>query len=292
MRISSFDEAVAHYNSVRPIRGARLSEDLRPMNERRRWWERIAKIDENKYVLLDGNWVWRNNNTDTWLKTCPIMWERKEDGDFITIRNHPNDSYGVSRYIFLQRFLPREMWFHYGSDGKHYVEYGGVNNFLAKFKGDFDAQTNGWVIEADHKIVFKNEDGKFIRANELQPKKVMRLDKEVDAHYSGKLREMWDWMGVVLPIMGEQLRANRDEYVKALTEKSSTYWRWDKNLKVDELRAILDDAEHPKRVALAVVLANVGDAVVDGRFAPQPDSFKKARNVVRRVADVYQTEMC
>jgi hypothetical protein len=140
--------------------------------------------------------------------------------------------------------------------------------------------------------VFKNEDGKFIRANELQPKKVMRIDKEVDAHYSGKLREMWDWMGVVLPIMGEQLRANRDDYVKALTEKSSTYWRWEKNLNVDEMRAILDDAEHPKRVALAVVLANVGDAVIDGRFAPQPDSFKKARIAVRRVADVYQTEMC
>jgi hypothetical protein len=140
--------------------------------------------------------------------------------------------------------------------------------------------------------VFKHDNGEFTRANELQPKKVMRLDKAVDAHYAQKLREMWDWMGVVLPIMGEQLRANRDDYVKTLTERSSSYWRWDKNLDSDELRAILDDAEHSKRVALAVVLANVGDAVIDGRFAPQPDSFKKARIAVRKVADLYQTELC
>lgn len=292
MRISSFDEAVAHYNGVVPIRGARLSEDLRPMNERRRWWERIAKIDENKYVLLDGNWTWRGKSKETWMRTCPIMWERKEDGDYITIRNHPNESYGVSRYVFLQRFLPREMWFHYGSDGRHYVKCGDTNHFLAKFKGGFDPKTDEWETTVDRKIMFKHDNGEFTRANELQPKKVMRIDKTLDAHYSGKLRETWDWMKVVLPIMGEQLRANRDEYVATLTEKSSSYWRWDKNLDSDELRAILDDAEHPKRVALAVVLANAGDAVVQGRFEPQPDSFKKVRNVVRKVADLYQVEMC
>jgi len=291
MRISSFDEAVAHYNSVRPIRGARLSEDLRPMNERRRWWERIAKIDENKYVLLDGNWAWRSSIKVTWETVCPIMWERKEDGDYITIRNHPNDSYGISRYIFLQRFLPREMWFHYGSDGKHYVKLGDTNHFLAKFKAKFDSQTNQWTTTVDHKIVFKHENGEFIRANELQPKKVMRIDKVTDAQYTQKLREMWDWMGVVLPVMGERLQVDRGTYAETLTGGGS-FWRWEKNLESDELRAILDDAEHPKRVALAVVLANTSDAVVNGRFAPQPDSFKKARNSVRKVADLYQTELC
>lgn len=291
MRISSFDEAVAHYNSVHPIRGARLSEDLRPLNERRRWWERIAKIDENKYVLLDGNYTWHDNKRETWEKVCPVIWERKEDGDYITIRNHPEDSYGISRYIFLQRFLPREMWFHYSSDGKHYVKCGDTNHFLAKFKGSFDHQTREWVNKIDRKIMFKHENGEFIRANELQPKKIKRIDKAIDAQYTVKLKDMWEWMHTVLPIMGERLYVDRDTYVTTLTGYNS-FWRWEKNLEAEELRAILDDAEHPKRVALAVVLANAGDAVVQGRFTPNPNSFKKVRHVVRRVADLYQVEMC
>lgn len=292
MRISSFDEAVAHYNSVHPIRGGRLSEDLRPMNERRRWWERIAKIDENKYVLLDGNWTWRNKSTETWARTCPIMWERKEDGDYITIRNHPNDSFGVSRYVFLQRFLPREMWFHYGSDGKHYVKCGDTNHYLAKFKGGFDPNTDVWETKVDHKIVFKHENGEFIRANELQPKKVMRIDKALDAQYTVKLKEMWEWMHTVLPIMGERLYVDRHIYVELLLGGSNSYWRWEKHLESEEIRAMLNDAEHPKRVALAVILAHAGDAVVEGRFTPNPNSFKKVRHVVRKVADLYQVEMC
>lgn len=290
MRLNSFDEVVAFYNNTHPIRGARLAQDLRPLGERRRWWERIAKVNENKYLLMDGNWTWRSPTMENWEKTCPMIWERREDGDYLTIRNHPEGSFGISRYDFLRVYIPIGMAFEQGN-GVHYIKYGSTSHYLAKFKGQYDSNGGGWDITEDYKLVFKHEDGVFTRANELQPKKTRRIDKEIDKHYSQKLREMWDWMTIVLPIMGEHLNRDKAEYLKTLTD--TTYsWNWHNRMPIGEMRKILDDAEHPKRVALAVCLAISAEAMEGGRFTPKPDSFKKARDVIRKGANLYKVEMC
>ena len=109
-RLSSFDEVANAYNSIKPIRGARLAEDLRPLAERRYWWNRVVRISDTKYALNDGYWAWSNGFADSIREqTCPILWERKEDGDYITVRNHINGGSAVSRYGFLQSFLPQGM---------------------------------------------------------------------------------------------------------------------------------------------------------------------------------------
>tara|TARA_B110000858_G_scaffold51037_1_gene59122 strand:+ start:1434 stop:1859 length:426 start_codon:yes stop_codon:yes gene_type:complete len=63
----SFDEVVAHYENVKPLRGKdNAGKDIRPIGDRKRKNERIVKISDNCYALSEGyhfgdalfNWGW------------------------------------------------------------------------------------------------------------------------------------------------------------------------------------------------------------------------------------------
>jgi hypothetical protein len=293
-RLSSFDAVAQAYNEVKPIRGARASEDLRPLAERRYWWNRILKISDTKYILSDGNCQWYGSwGGGIWEQVAPIVWERKEDGDYITVRNHMNSNTAVSRYEFLKSFLPRGMFFHYPQGGgKHFVSHGGVDHFLPKFKADGDWQTKTFVMLEDNKLVFKAEgDGNFTRVNDLQPMPTRRIDKEVDAHYKPKMKEMWDWMCTVLPVMGDSLGDAKHAYVDLLTEGKSNYWYWERHIDNNLTREILDNPEHDKRMALAVLSAYSADAITGGRFEPNKNSYAAFRQVLRKTGGMFAVEL-
>lgn len=50
---NSFEEIERAYNSIRPISGKRRASDIRPIGDRRRWWERIVKVSSNEYTVTD-----------------------------------------------------------------------------------------------------------------------------------------------------------------------------------------------------------------------------------------------
>lgn len=59
MRFDSFNEVVSWYERTRPMvsKHHTLAHDVRPIGDRKRKWERIKKIDENTYALLDGTFT-------------------------------------------------------------------------------------------------------------------------------------------------------------------------------------------------------------------------------------------
>lgn len=293
-RLSSFDDVVNAYNSIKPIRGARLAEDLRPLTERRYWWSRVIKVSDTKYVLGDGNSEWYGQ----WVSNlreqiAPIVWERKEDGDYITVRNHMQGGTSVSRYDFLKSFLPQGMYFGYTQgSGKHFVNVGGVEHFLPKFKADVDWQATTFVIVEDNKLVFRvNGHLDFTRVNDLQPMQTRRIDKEVDRYFKPKMQEMWDWMCVVLPVMGDGLGDAKDAYAQVLTEGKGGYWFWERCIEKNLVREILDDPEHGKRIALAALSAYSTGAIVKGRFEPNKGSYAAFRNCMRKIGGMFATEL-
>ena len=292
--LSSFDEVAQAYNTIKPIRGARASEDLRPLAERRYWWNRIHKVSDNKYVLCDGHWAWSgmNNHVYTLEQTAPIVWERKEDGDYMTVRSHMNDGISVSRYSFLDRWLPQSMRFDwYTTTGKHFVKYGGKDYYLPKFKGTMDWQTKVFTMVQDNKLVFKHTADGFERVGDLVPMQTRRIDKDLDAVYKPKMKEMWDWMQVVLPVMGDGLGDAKQAYAEALSDGVANYWYWERFVDKNLIREILDNPEHDKRIALAGLLAfNIG-ALTGGRFDPQKDSYAKFRATLRKVGGMLAVEL-
>jgi hypothetical protein len=291
--LSSFDEVVTAYNAIKPIRGARANEDLRPLAERRYWWSRIHKASDNKYVLCDGHWAWGSNvNRETLEQTAPIVWERKEDGDYMTVRSHMNDGISVSRYTFLDRWLPKGMRFDwYTTTGKHFVKHQDKEYYLPKFKGKMDWSAKTFEMIEDNKLVFKHTADVFERVGDLVPMQTRRIDKDLDAQYKPKMKEMWEWMQIVLPIMGDRLGDAKNQYASDLTEGTASYWYWDRYVSKELIREILDNPEHDKRMALAGLLAYRADAISGGRFEPSKDSWAKFRACLRKTGGMLAVEL-
>ena len=292
-RLSSFDAVAKAYDDIKPIKGGRASMDLRPLNQRRYWWNRVMKISDTKYVLLDGNWGWHSNMTDEMREiTAPIVWERKEDGDYLTIRSHMNDGISVSRYTFLQHHLPIDMYFHY-ENGKHYVKHNEIDHYLPKSKVNIDWGNSKIEMLKDCKIVFKHDGCNFTRANELQPYKTRRIDKELDAQFKPKVVEFVEWMQIVLPVLGETLVSGRGGYASKMTnDRAYSFYYWSNYVSTEEIREVLLDPEHEKRTALAVCLVNDVNAVdKEGRFAPPPNLLSLLYPRVRKVAGLFATEL-
>ena len=287
--LSSFDEVAKKYEETKPLRGARAKEDIRPLGRRAYWWKRIHKVSDNKYVLCDGHWAWSTiaNQDDIREQTAPIVWERKADGDYMTVRSHMNGGMSVSRYTFIDCWLPKGMRFIW-PNGKHYVTYQGEQHYLPKFHGKMDWTAKTFEMISDRKLVFKHTADGFVRVNEKQPFKTKRIDKQVDEAFASDVKKLWDWATVTLPVLGETLQTSRHQYAEKLGGGSFWYWK-----RVDPayVRYILTDEEHECRMALAVCLANeAGYVDGTGRFMDKPNSYSLVRNAVRQVADFYLTE--
>ena len=293
-RLSSFDQVAKAYSEIVPIRGARANEDIRPLAQRRYWWNRVLRISDTKYILCDGHWAWSNlnNNLDTVEQTAPIVWERREDGDYMTVRSHMNDGMSVSRYTFLSAFLPMGMQFDwYTTTGKHFVKYQYKDYYLPKFRGVMDWQAKTFTMTQDNKLVFKAEGDGFVRVGDLVPMQTRRIDKEVDGYFKPKMKEMWEWMQVVLPVMGDSLGDAKNQYANDLTNGKANYWYWERYVEPNLIRDILDNPEHDKRMALAGLLAYRADAIENGRFVPAKDSWAKFRATIRKTGGMLAVDM-
>ena len=140
---SSFKMVVGHYNRIKPLGGKdNVGKDIRPIGDRRRKWERIAKISANCYALSDGYHFgdehfqyWGHYGTPPTFtsmeKYAPIVWRKLPDGtDQVTIRNGWGPGTHNGRYAFLDRHSPRSMTFCLGG-GKQYMRvssFGGLRN--------------------------------------------------------------------------------------------------------------------------------------------------------------------
>lgn len=292
-RFDSFDNVAKMYADIVPLRGKRKAEDVRPIWARRYWWRRVVKMNDNKYVLHDGDYTWQR----TFEESCdlaPITWERKADGDYITIRNCHAASYSVSRYSFLSSALPRGLWFRM-SNGKHYIVDGQTEHYLAKFHGKYDYNISKWVLHEDKFITFKHlGDGKFERVSELLPMKVRRIDKDLKAKYDPLIKDAWEWACAVLPILGETMHDWNVRAEHANKLDAGGVWNWERDCRSEKAREILENPEHEARLSLVALSAWQGGAFDSGVgkvFAPSAEAFRGFKKSLRKVVDVMAVEL-
>jgi hypothetical protein len=84
-KINSFADAEARYADTKPIRGNNM--DMRPLGKRSRKWERVLKIDDNCYALLeygtgsDTDWSgraqWCYASRSSYACACPMGTQRR-----------------------------------------------------------------------------------------------------------------------------------------------------------------------------------------------------------------------
>lgn len=137
--INCFADAEARYNNTKPLvsKHHTLEQDLRPIGNRNRKWERIVRVDANTYALTNGGpadpvFTWGGSDQkfrDQYPITAaeiarlsPIVWRKHKDGtETITIRNGAGPWHHNHVYSFIGRALPRELWFRQTRIGKQFI---------------------------------------------------------------------------------------------------------------------------------------------------------------------------
>ena len=274
MTINSFDQAVALYTRTRPLNGGRNTADMnvRPVGPRNRYMDRIARVDENRYLLLDGlipsATVYPPDTMA--FRNAPILWQRDGVHELIRIRNAPEGINPVAREKFLATLLPRDMALS-KKGGDTFVVADGVEFYLPRPKAYFAAAdyfdpTCLWFerpLSTDSSFPLRG--GAWRRAGKPVEMRLTTLDKDLVAKYKQAINEFYDYMCVVLPVLGNVDPRAFDRHVANFVPRT-----WSKsyspshhyvdlsNLSHDltqKVRSVILDTQHLNRVDLAVMFA-------------------------------------
>ena len=293
-KINSFAEAAARYADTKPIRGNNM--DMRPLGKRSRKWERITKLDDDCYALLeygtgsDTDWNGRPDGTtrEEVRMLAPILWERHPDGtETVRIRNEVY-RHAQGRYSFLQRAMPNGLgWLN--KNGQHYICYKTPHSdehfmqYLPHSKtipahrmNSYNSNTLKFTELDDHHYVKLRLDGsKFSLVSDEhelpKPPRVVVM-KDEKAAFKPVANAFWDWMLAVGPLLelpksgdyrARQEHRNRmreilDAWVNNEPEKLKQISnRWgDVRLEAPLNREIMANVDHPLRVALLSALSD------------------------------------
>lgn len=235
-RINSFADAEARYYTVKPLRGRYKDHNVRPLGERHQRHERIKKINDNCYILLDWGYAddvfrseWYTGSITKPVVTeaeqimlAPIVWQRHPDGtETVKVRNATELGQANGRYKMLQWYLPWGLSFNITRQGEHYVSCRstGANHWLNLSrtvpKATYDAMHNGkhglfgiakvaQVEDDGAALIFKRVgDGKFEYVSGGTPRMITRtrVNKELKAPFQPLLDNLFTYCLTMRPLL-------------------------------------------------------------------------------------------
>ena len=280
-RLSTFDEVAERYHDTKPMRGKNKGKDVRPIADRGRDHERIKKISDNCYLLMNGGyyddvfayWYKRPTQKPTQAETvalAPICWKRHSDGtETIKIRNGIGTGAHMGHYSFLERMLPRTMGFCI-QNGKQYIASRVVksnhiieSHYLPKCmyvpRGVYDAvgrssRWYSWMRATDDgsALTFRRDGDWFKLVGDVcdapKPPRTIVL-KDTKARYKDHITSYLEWISVMAPLMqvdSYMYRSQMRDQVSEITGES--YY----NLSPKHMRHALTKQDHPLRLPMAV----------------------------------------
>jgi hypothetical protein len=276
MRFDTFNEVVSGYERIKPLvsKNHTLANDVRPIGDRKRKWERIRKVDAETYCLLDGYYgstMWNTTMGDAQYEQdmAPIMWKREADGDYIYIRNGVKGSTPFLRYQFLGQYMPMKLRFQYNRQGKHWVHATtptGVEDFpLPKTDYRWDYQRKAPGKDDNKRLKFKaNEDGTFTRVGDAFKVAVSTLDKELKKQWKARIDAFYTQAAVLAPMLDTTWHG-RNEYHNIISEWGNEngidipIWGGLNHIPTALVRGVVEQEDHPLRISLmALVIHNIG----------------------------------
>ena len=221
--LNGFEHVEICYNNTKPIisKNQTLQHDIRPIGDRGRKHERIAKVSDTCYMLLNGElgdnatWYYKcEEGTENYiiqdvsatLTFAPVVWTRHDGYDTIRIRNGSGYYAHNSRYSFISRCLPNSMSAIIG-DGKQYIVHDNVRYLLPKsmwFPNNHYNAQNGLKKDDEWYLVFRRDHGdtKFkLTGNKFTwHAKRYGVDVATKNKYKSQINELWDYMCTVAPM--------------------------------------------------------------------------------------------
>jgi hypothetical protein len=197
-RLNNFNAVASHYAGIKPMisKVHTLEQDVRPLGDRKRKFERVKKFSDNCYAYYDGN---GGDNIKFWdygsmhkisdemhVALAPIVWTREVGGwnrEILRIRNGSGQFAHNGRYSFLERALPSDFGFDI-DNGKQYVILNKTRYYLPKSNyGNFYRRDDDTAPQVDDEKYLEFErdmvNGWTIKTNSFTytPPRVL-VDKE------------------------------------------------------------------------------------------------------------------
>lgn len=299
----SFAEVEAMYNNIKPLGGPKhKGQDVRPIGDRARKYERIVKISNDCYALSDGyhhgDAIFRNYRAkpnvsmQDMKRFAPIVWERFGQGvETVTIRNGIGDYMHTSRYMFLARHTPNGLYFIQTQQGKQFIRIRGTNTDLFLAKGGIAADGSSADTEDRAALVFRRDGSNwvFISNNGVPPVAPRVLvDKEAKAQYKEAIKEFCNWaltMAPMLNLKDWQVRHAYDiQFMDWLNEnpmyRRRTWGRTATRANPELFRLIISDPTHPMRVV--TLAAMMGEVDYDGSPFTDKTQLSAVRSKLNR----------
>ena len=276
-RLSTFDEVAERYHNTKPMRGKNKGKDVRPIADRARDHERIKKISDNCYLLMNGGhyddvfgyYYSRPANDPTqaeMVALAPICWKRHSDGtETIKIRNGIGPNAHNSHYSFLDRMLPRTMLF-FVQTGKQYVSANSGQHYLPKCMyvprcvydaADPNARWTKWMRATDDgsALTFRRDGDWFKLVGDAcdapKPPRTIVL-KGMKARYKDHITSYLEWISVMAPLMQVDDYQYRTQMRNEVHQITGGYYYYDHTNLAKFMRHALTKQDHPLRLPMAV----------------------------------------
>ena len=276
MRFDTFEQVKSWYERTKPIisKNHIAADDVRPLGDRRYKWERIAKINDNKYAILDGSWTplsyagigdaERAFNIEMADKLGTIVWEKRDDGEYIHIRGCVNTGYSISRYKTLNYALPWTLR-HYDSQpqGKHWITDAKGNNYpLPKMQCVIEWSVGKLSKYEDNSLTFKrlaDDKGETIGWERIGEVEI--LDTKLDLGRKKELRpamkEFYTWLSTMQPLIPMDWESHRD--FQALMAEGlgiHSFWggRGTEQVRPEFVEQVISNEDNQYRLAFAATL--------------------------------------
>jgi hypothetical protein len=283
MRIESFDMAAREYESIRPVvsKYHPKEQDVRPLGNRAAKHNRIIKVSDHCYALVDqGNkddTLWQDGKPTpaSVVDWAPIVWtrelvntssviEKNRWADFIQVRG-VRWGHDMQRLRFMREYLP-----HVLSDiGSGYVWFDGKWTAVP-WQPPAGKLYNG---ESDNFLRFKRTGyGYAVLENVgrtfVHPKAHNRIDKELKAKIKPHMDSFYEWICAMAPLLPQPPRwggthSNTDEYRQDYHNRVQKYREYRTNnsnklLKAGLVRSAWNAKKSfiPKKVIEAIVTEN------------------------------------
>ena len=194
MKFKDFYQVKNHYENVKRIRGRK--EDVRPIADRARAWERIVRVSDTCYSLTLPSYV-----SDEPLEI--ITWGLVSGKEVVCIYNGVGEWGHQHVYSFLDRFLPQGVYF-LNKGGKHFIRaQNGEDRFLPKCKSIYKIG-EGHIADGERPSVILTRDDpshgwKFTGEEHLPPRP--RIDKDKKKPYKKAINDLCEWVWTMLPLL-------------------------------------------------------------------------------------------
>ena len=215
--LNTFKEVEWDYTCTNPVvsKYHTKEQDVRPLGNRRKKWERIVKVNDNCYALLSGfdrsdalrnMWYIRGRELDLSPEEvrywAPIVWEQHPDlkdrfGDpveTVTVRGITR-SHDHARLKFIRSYLPTVI----DMPDSSTVRMDDVRMYLPRTNESDDGDKNFMVFERNTSAYGP----RFYVASEefVRPKIQSRINKELKAKIKPHMDAFYEWVCAMAPIL-------------------------------------------------------------------------------------------